>query len=368
LGKCLTRCGSILGFRRAAARFSSRRVPESIRAKTRAFTWPAIWFACWRKQSGLEAAKGFRGQMRAGRALGLTMVKRGFGNATHLYSMLGECGPILLEAKRRGLIVISEVYILLSTERIVAKERRAWPDWEPPQPDLDPIRREFAEANVLLTHTDFAICPSEAVRVDLEDNFGFPRGRTAVVPYGVDSQWLALRSRPQEGRVLFAGTADLRKGIHYLAMAEQSLHAEGLRCQFRVAGDVTAQIANHPACGRLVFLGRIPRDRIHEEFASADVLALPSLAEGSAEVTYEALAAGVPVITTRAAGSVVRDGMDGQLVPERDPIELARAIRELIQNRALRQRMAARARERARDYTLEHYGQRLLAALRSFSP
>jgi len=62
-------------------------------------------------------------------------------------------------------------------------------------------------------------------------------------------------------------------------------------------------------CRSLSFLGRVPRDRIHEEFQTADLFVLPTLAEGSAEVTYEALAAGLPVITTKSAGSVVRDGI-----------------------------------------------------------
>jgi glycosyltransferase involved in cell wall biosynthesis len=109
----------------------------------------------------------------------------------------------------------------------------------------------------------------------------------------------------------------------------------------------------------------VPRERIHEEFAAADVFVLPSLAEGSAEVTYEALAAGVPVVTTVAAGSVVRDGVEGRIVPERDPEALADAIARIVEDRDRRARMSVAARERARDYTWERYGERLVGALRS---
>ena len=92
---------------------------------------------------------------------------------------------------------------------------------------------------------------------------------------------------------------------------------------------------------------------------------LPTLAEGSAEVTYEALAAGVPVITTKSAGSVVRDGVEGRIVPERDPEALVYAIEELVQDRAMRLRMAIAARERAKEFTWERYGERLLSHLRA---
>jgi glycosyltransferase involved in cell wall biosynthesis len=128
---------------------------------------------------------------------------------------------------------------------------------------------------------------------------------------------------------------------------------------------VTRRVAQQPLCRNLVFLGRVPRERIHEEFAAADVFVLPSLAEGSAEATYEALAAGVPVVTTPAAGSVVRNGIEGRLVAERDPFALADAIAEIVEDRDKRDRMSVAARERARDYTWERYGERLVGALRS---
>jgi glycosyltransferase involved in cell wall biosynthesis len=93
---------------------------------------------------------------------------------------------------------------------------------------------------------------------------------------------------------------------------------------------------------------------------------LPSVAEGSAEATYEALAAGLPVITTEAAGSVVRHGIDGWVVPERDSVALAEAIERIIGDRHLRATMSLAARERAREYTVERYGERLVAALQRF--
>jgi glycosyltransferase involved in cell wall biosynthesis len=91
------------------------------------------------------------------------------------------------------------------------------------------------------------------------------------------------------------------------------------------------------------------------------------LAEGSAEVTYEALAAGLPVITTRSAGSVVRDGIEGFIIPERDPEKLTVAIRQIVEDRSLRDRMSVAARTRARDYTWQRYAGRLLAVLCSLT-
>lgn len=351
-------------FRASLKRLHGRKLPASIVTKTRTFGVPVIRQAleAWR-DTGDEVAA-YRRSVDFSRRWGAAMARAGFGEATHLFSMLGEGGPFLAEAKRRGLTVVSEIYILLSTMRIVASERRAFPDWEPPGNAKTMEAIELGVRAQLLAHSDYFICPSETVRDDLTANWGVDAARTAVVPYGMDPRWLELEPRPSPGRVLFVGTADLRKGIHYLAMAAERLKATGREYEFRVAGQVTAQVARQPVCRHLNFLGRVPRTQIHEEFQQADVFVLPSLAEGSAEVTYEALAAGVPVITTAATGSVVRDGVEGLIVAERDAAALAAAIEELADNRPLRHRMAASARQRAGEYTWERYGERLLSALR----
>jgi len=367
LGRWLVKCGPLMGFGRAASRLARRRLPECIRGKTTTFAWPSLWFGCNRALCERDPAEKFREQLRWDRTLGSAMVRRGFGQATHLYTMLGECAPILAEARRRGLGIVTEVYILLSTERILKREHNAFPAWETAAPDFDAVRREFPEQEALLTHTDFAVCPSEVVRRDLVENFGFPAARSDVVPYGLDKSWLSLHPRTVAGRVLFVGTAGLRKGIHYLGAAAGLLRARRRNYEFQVAGDVSPQTAIQPECRCLEFLGRVPPDQMRQLYVTADVFVLPSLAEGSAEATYEALAAGLPVITTAAAGSVVRDGIDGRIVPERDAVALARAIEELVENRPARARMSAAARRRALDYELERYGERLMAALRSFT-
>jgi glycosyltransferase involved in cell wall biosynthesis len=370
-------CGSI-GIGRASAwlrhvptfggpfqRLHGRRLPSSIIAKTRTFDVVAVQSALhsWRVKRDLQA--NFRLHLRQQQKLGRAMMKAGFGQATHVYSMLGEGGPFLVEAKRRGLTVVSEVYILLATEKILTEERKAFPDWESEAPDYDALRRATSAENVLLTCSDFFVCPSDAVREDLTLNWGIAPFRSAVVPYGMNAEWLQLVPRSVTGRVLFVGTAELRKGIHYLAMAAEKLKLRGYNFEFLIAGNVSNQIATRAECRYLTFLGRVPRDQISREYELADIFALPSLAEGSAESIYEAMACGMPIVTTASAGSVVRHGIDGLIVPERDPDALANAIAQIIEDREMRERMSIAARERARDYTWDRYGERLIAALNS---
>lgn len=366
LGRALTLVLE-LGLRtRRLRRLASRRLPTNIVDKTTTFAMPNVkyYFSYRRSGAGAEA---FLANLRWQRELGDRMARSGFGEATWLHSFLDEFPTLIVAAKQQGLKVISEIYILLSSGRLLRDERRQFPGWEQDVPDFEKIGREAFGTRVLFTHSDFILCPSESVRNDAIDNFGFHRQRSLVVPYGVGDAWFRVRNSPVRRRVLFAGTAELRKGIHYLGMAAEHFARSRSQYDFRVAGEVQKTVASQSVCRRLKFLGSVPRDEIAHEFTQADVFVLPSLAEGSAGVTYEALAAGVPVITTNAAGSVVRDGIEGRIVPERDPGALAHAIAEVTEDREKRDRMAHAARERAKEFTWERYGERLVTALKRFS-
>ena len=363
VGGWLVKWGPLLGAGRMSQRLARRRLPECIRAKTTTLGWATLRHGCYRALCRPGPEENFRRQLRWDRALGTAMVRQGFGQGTHFYSMLGECAPMLAEAKRRELGTAVEIYILLSAERILKREQAAFPGWESAAPDFDAIRREFSEKHHVLASADLAVCPSEAVRRDVVKEFAFPAERTALVPYGVEKGWFSVEPSPVKGRVLFAGTAGLRKGIQYLARAARLLREHGRNYEFQTAGDVPNLVARQPDCRCLNFLGRVTPERLRELYRTADVFVLPTLAEGSATVTYEALASGVPVITTPAAGSVVRDGVDGRIIAERDAAVLAGTLETIIENRPLRDRLSRAARQRAHDYEREKYGARLVAAL-----
>jgi len=100
-------------------------------------------------------------------------------------------------------------------------------------------------------------------------------------------------------------------------------------------------------------------------YQQADVFAFPTIEEGSALVTYEALACGLPVITTPNAGSVVRDRVEGSIVPIRDVDVLAAALERLRTDEQLRQEMGQAARKRAKEFTWQGYGDTLAQMYKS---
>lgn len=303
----------------------------------------------------------FEAQLQTGRVFSQAMLSWGFGRATGVYSMFGEGLEFLRKAKERGLRVAVDVFITPIAHRIISAERKAFPKWEGNDSGWD--ERLEPRIHEILDVADLLLCPGQnVVQGVLAFGESFVR-KTLVVPYGSGSDFDGRMNQPVVGRVLFGGTAELRKGIHYFAAAAEKLRSRGARAEFRVAGNADERIRQQPECRSLNFLGRIPRYQMREEILRADILVLPTLAEGSASVIAEALVAGLPVITTRSAGSLVIHGESGLLIPERDPIALADGISSLLEDRATRARFSAGACATGEQLHESAWASRLIQAL-----
>ncbi len=366
VGKLIAPLASRLGGR--FRKLAKRQVPDEVAEKTVSFpSWTLEMEQAARMSSSADRARAY---VEAHKSIGAKMVRKGFGDASHLLVIFMEAGGLLTAAKQAGLTTISDMIIALSAERIVREERKKHPGWEPDGyfwgetlAEEDPAFRPSAET---LAMTDVFLCPSAFVQDDLVENFGVPREKTLLQPYATNPMFLQIEPKTEKGRIFFAGEPGLRKGIHTLAEAACILKDRGRTYDFRIAGHATDMVRNRPETSELNFLGRIPHDQMRGELAAADVFAFPSIAEGSAGVTYEAMGARVPIVTTPEAGSVARDGVDGLIVPRGEPAALADAIERIVENRDLRERLAASAREKAREYSWDTFSTRLPDAILSF--
>lgn len=300
---------------------------------------------------------------------GRRMIKWGLSDANLVYGVYGSGVPFWRYAKEQGLKVAADMIITPLYHRIVAREQEAYPDWadpaDPSASDFDLIDRLSRE---VMEVADLLLCPSRNVLDDVNIFAGqlsppieaVPPA--TVVPYGIKVTH-GGKGSPVPGRILFAGGADLRKGIHYLAQAATSLAGSQKHYEFRIAGLVSERVRRHPEAHALNFLGHLSKDQLAEEFHTADIFVLPTLAEGSATVVHEALALGLPVVTTRSAGSVVTHGMEGLIVAEHDSDALAEAIEKIVEDRTMRNEMSEMAILAATDFDEGPWGKRLVAAL-----
>ncbi len=164
-------------------------------------------------------------------------------------------------------------------------------------------------------------------------------------------------------RIVFIGQAVARKGLPVLLRAFEALR-EHVPATLTLVGATDAEVAHMLLDGSGVrALGKVSDARKLAELALADVLCAPSLhGESFGMILTEAFAAATPVLASDIPGyrDVVRDGVDGQLVPAGDPLALAEALRGLAFDVARRERMARSARERAERFAWPHVAAEVL--------
>ncbi len=348
-----------------ATRLSNRKVPHSILERTTTLDWS--WLLANVRQAMSANTVGVpRDAMRYGSETFSRVARElTFGASTHLYSMLTEAGPILTECNDHGVVPVCEVYIALSADKIVDEERKRFADWEPRE-DPSAVARRIDCTRALISGRGMRfVCPSQFVVNDLVANWDVDPTCCRIVPYGVSPLLLQIPNRPKPGTILFLGTANLRKGIQYFVEASRLLTKRRMGLEFIVAGSVSKSVETKAHGSGVIFLGRLPRGEVSKLLSAVDIVVLPSVAEGSAESIFEAMAAEIPVITTFSSGSVVTNEIEGLVVPERNTAALADAIERLTTDRTLRQRMASAAINTARHYTWDQYGLQLVTALRT---
>jgi phosphatidylinositol alpha-mannosyltransferase len=200
-----------------------------------------------------------------------------------------------------------------------------------------------------LNHLQVRIAVSEAAAWTGRRFFG---GRYRVIPNGVhvDPDVLPRASPPpccDRLRIAFVGQAVERKGLPLLLRAFEALRDDHIPCQLTIIGPTYDEIAPLIVDDRGIrVLGKVDDARKHAELRDADVLCAPSLgAESFGMVLTEAFAAGTPVLASDIAGyrDVVRDGVDGILVPPADAQAIAVALRDLWDEPERRRAMARAA-------------------------
>lgn len=213
---------------------------------------------------------------------------------------------------------------------------------------------------------DRVIAASEYVRDSLVNN-GVSASRIALCPYGVDIEQFRPAEKVDDRpfQILFVGQLSQRKGIKYLLEAVKDLHLEN--AELVLMGGVGGSGEGLKSYeGIFRHIKHVPYSELPKYYQAADIFVFPSLHEGSALAIYEALASGLPVITTPNSGSVVRDGVEGFIVPIRDIEALKEKILLLYQNKNLMDQMGLQARKRAESFTWRAYRQRLGALVQNF--
>lgn len=277
--------------------------------------------------------------------------------------------PAMQKARKNGILTISDVTGQLAPTRArqLDDEYRAHHQkWREISSFL--ARRRVDEARF----ADAVFAPSQSVAQGLVD-CGIAANRIHVVPFDAPlARQCLMLDRPQDVSLardtfdlLYIGDMALAKGLAVLLDSFKILRRQfGPRITLSLIGPAR-DCARHllaPLPDGVTWHGQQPQNHVPDALQRADLFVLPSLSEGSSLAIQEAMAAGLPVITTTAAGSIIKDGHDGILVPPRDRNALVKAVTRLLLDRAFAVKLGERAKSAISTQLAEGYGTRVNAA------
>jgi UDP-glucose:(heptosyl)LPS alpha-1,3-glucosyltransferase len=245
---------------------------------------------------------------------------------------------------------------------------------------LSPYHRYLLDAERRLFTNDrirAIVCNSTMVRDEIVHHFGVPADKLHVIYSGVDTEAFHPRLRDEHRRAvrlrhgipedaplfLFVGSGFLRKGVAaaLAALARQSEDAHLMVAGYdRKRARFERQARALGIDGRVHFLG--PQRQVGPLYGAADAFVLPTLYDPFPNAALEAMAAGLPVVTSTKSGAaeLVREGQNGFVVDALDTAGLARAMEQLLDPGRARA-MGEAARHTVEPLTLERMGERLLS-------
>jgi glycosyltransferase involved in cell wall biosynthesis len=286
------------------------------------------------------------------------------GRYDFFHSWSGDCLQTLRVAKRKkipSLIEIPTWHRDRPTSKVGQFESRSTPSdswFEKWKSGLLLERERFIEEYEL---ADLVVVLSEKAAETFRAR-DFSEQKLFYLPRGVDVDRFKPGLRPPIFRAIFSGALIERKGIHHLLKAWHRLNLSN--AELWLVGSVHDQARPH--------LKRFWRENIktfgfvrdpESCLSQSTVHVFPSQWEGSAKVVYEAAACGLPQITTREAGDVIRDGVEGIIVQPGDVDAIAGALEHLYRHPEIVERMSQAARRRVvENFTWDHFRARLLGA------
>lgn len=268
------------------------------------------------------------------------------------------------KAARRGAVIVCDQntpYPDIERRLIRAEYDELGLEFDPPGLLYDEkVKAEYELA-------DYIVVPSEFVRQSFIEA-GYEPDRLFVVPYGAEMATVPSGGcgENEKFRIIFAAQIVPRKGLHYLVQAFEELALPD--AELLLVGAANGEMLNfvekwvnrNPS---ITAIGSVPRLQLKDHYGRSSVFVLPSVSEGSALGVYDAMASGLPVIVTHNTGSeeLVRDGIEGFVIPIRDVEELKDRILRLYRNPGLQREMSAAARDRIKGFSWERYGERLIS-------
>ena len=206
--------------------------------------------------------------------------------------------------------------------------------------------RRLIEAKI----ADAIICPSEIICQEL-CKLGFKKDKIFI--YHHDSNFSKKLKNIKINRynkkkfiLLFVGQVSIAKGVQHAIYTQKKLLENGINSELHILGHIVDKfLTKDSEKFKIFFHGNLKIDRLKNFYSKANTFIFPSYTEGSALVTFEAMAAGLPIITTFNSGSIVKHGVNGFICKPEEEEEMYKYAYELATKKKLNYKMSINSRK-----------------------
>lgn len=250
--------------------------------------------------------------------------------------------------------------------RLYEKVALRYPQFSAALPRISDLNDQAALLDMEIELADRVLVGSEFVRQSFLSE-GVPAEKILVIPYGADSERFFPSTHQNSAnkpfRIIFVGQIGERKGVSHLLLAYEKFQKKDT--ELWLVGDYVAGAEVYKPYRHLYHhVVNVPQSQLPELLRSADVFVLPTLVEGMPMVVLEAMACGLPVVaTSHGPSEVMRDGLDGWIIPICDSEAIASRLQALYADRSLQKKMARNASGQAANWTWERYARNAADAL-----
>lgn len=272
-------------------------------------------------------------------------------------------------AKQKGIWCLYDLPIpFYRTSRdIQAEEAKLFPELATnlkviQEPDWKLARKERE-----IELADHVFVASSMTKKSLLD-VGIKEEKISTIPYGAPIDYFHPQPKSElkrDWKALFVGRVGLRKGVHYLLKAWQELQLPKAELLLLGVNEFPNSYLQQD-WGKVRHLNSVPHHTLEDYYNSADVFVFPSLVEGFGLVLLEAMACGIPIITTpnTAAPDIITDGVEGFIIPIRDTQALKEKLAWCYAHPQQLKQMGKAARKKAEEFTWDVYRRRLASKVK----
>jgi alpha-maltose-1-phosphate synthase len=285
-------------------------------------------------------------------------------NIDAIYSYEDLAYTTFKKAKEKGIICLYDLPIpyYQMTRRIMAEEAEIFPEFASSIDTINEPEWKIKRKQEEVKLADHILVASSVTKRSLLE-IGIKPEKITVIPYGAPIDEFKPETKKDEiFRALYVGRVSPRKGVQYLMKAWQELNLKDAQLQL-IGANLFPKGWLEQYQGFYNHIPSVSHFILNQYYTQGSVLVFPSLVEGFGLVILEAMACGIPVITTPNTGGVdiITDGVEGFIIPIRDVEALKEKLDWCYQNPEKLAEMGKAARLKAEALNWGVYRQKLAA-------